>query len=411
MKSDILRSICALVLSFTICAFCGAGASPAAGDALTAPQPENPVVLLNGYEDQGDLSTLMLYENLGKVELNSDKVFVKSGEKSGKVSVLQDLYNGRNKTIKPYLFQSSRNVSKGTIENDFKKTVGLGFSIYNANEEEKTIGVRLVYYRDYHMGAKTEATQEFTLAPKAWTEVYLSVVREKISLNTPRYGDNREIKLAVGYDIIFSAPDKGTKDDIFYLDDARLYKTTDEVASDAEVPVKTHEICSFDSEWQVNSLGYSNHTSYFTGVEWSKAFTTDGGASLKILTGGGTTTTYMQISKGTYFPHIELADYTDDDSLKMEFYSPADNGYSGSVTIWLINSANAIFCVKSYIISPGSVTFVDMPVGEINSDTRADIGSGKCFEYLNKIQISVSGTPSANILYLDNVRMEKTVGV
>ena len=52
-----------------------------------------------------------------------------------------------------------------------------------------------------------------------------------------------------------------------------------------------------------------------------------------------------------------------------------------------------------------------MPVGEINSDTRADIGSGKCFEYLNKIQISVSGTPSANILYLDNVRMEKTVGV
>lgn len=408
MKKRILSLIC--VLAFASSAFGGIRSNLTAdGDAVA--ERKNSVVLLNGYEDQGDLGTLMIYDNLGKVELNADKNYVKSGEKSGKISVLQDLYNGRNKTVKPYLFQSTRNVSKGVIENDFKKTIGVGFSIYNANDEEKTIGVRLVYTRNYHLQSSLEAMQEYTLAPNAWTEVYLTVVREKIQLRTPRYGDNTEINLVCGFDMVFSTPDKGTKDDIFYIDDARLYKTTEEVVVDAEKTEKSNVLCSFDSEWQVNKLDYSNHTSYFTGVEWSKAFSTDGGASLKILT-GGTQDTYMQLAKSTFFSHVELGDFTDDDRLVMDFYSPAENGYSGSVTLWLISTSNGIFFAKTYVMSPGSVTTIDVPISEINSEEgdskyKADVANAQCFEYLNKIQISVKSTSSANILYLDNIRIEK----
>ena len=370
----------------------------------TAVQTTNPIVLLNGYEDQGDLNSLLTYEYLGKVELNEDKNYVKSGEKSGKITVMKDRFDGRNKTIKPYLFQSSRNVSKSVIENDFKYTVGLGYNIYNAQDEERTIGVRLVYSRNYNMVANYEETVEFTLAPNSWNEIFLNVIREKIALNTPRYGDNSQINLVVGFDTLFITPDSDCPDDVYYIDDVRLYKTTEGVAAKEETSLRKDEICSFDSEWQVNKLDYSNHISYFTGVEWSKAFSTDGGASLKILTGD---LTYMQIIKSTYCPQLELSDYNESDSLNMEFYSPNENGYSGSVTIWLISSTNEIFYKKSYILSPGNIVYVSIPIAEINGNELADAENGLSFEFLKTIQISVGKTSVANVLYLDNVRMER----
>lgn len=407
MKKRILGLICSLALTLGV--FGGAGVSKSASVApgTTRADVQNPVVLLNGYEDQGDLNTLMLYDYLGKVELNSDPQYVKNGQKSGKISVLPDIYTGYNKTRKGYIYQATRNVSKGVIENNFNKTVGLGFSIYNANQEVKTIGVRLVYYRNYNMGAAVESIVEYDLAPGAWTEVYLNVVREKIALRATRYGDNTQINLVTGYDILFTAPDKGTTENIFYIDDARLYKTTDEVVAESDKEVGKYEICSFDSEWQVNSLAYSNHTSYFTGVEWSKAFATDGGASLKILTGGGSNTTYFQINKSTYFSHIDVTEFSDEGNLKMEFYSPATSGYSGNVTIWLYSSSNGLFFAESFIVSPGNVTYVDLPISHIKQDARYDPLAGNSIEYMNKIQISVSGTATPFELYLDNVRFEK----
>lgn len=407
MKKRILGLICSLTLILGVLGGAGVSKSASSAPAESQSQVQNPVVLLNGYEDQGDLNTLMLYDYLGKVELNSDKTYVKNGEKSGKISVMPDLYNGRNKTVKSYLYQATRNVSKGVIENDFKKTVGVGFSIYNANSEVKTIGVRLVYYRNYNMGADVERIVEYDLEPGKWTEVYLNVVREKISLRATRYGDNTKINLVTGYDILFSNPDADKTADIFYIDDARLYKTTEDVVAEEKKEIGAYEICSFDSEWQINSLGYSNHTSYFTGVEWSKSFTTDGGGSLKILTGGGTTSTYFQINRSAYFSHIDMTEFSDEGSLKMEFYSPAASGYSGSVTIWLFSSGNGLFFSESFIISPGNVTYIDLPISHLKEDSRYDPNAGNSIEYLGKVQISVSGTATPFELYLDNVRLEK----
>ncbi len=418
-----LTAVLGTVLAFSCLASCGSTIDPTAA-GKTAPEPEanasNPVVLLNGYENERDLNSIMMYEYFGSVDVEKAPTeegatsYVKSGEGSAKLVVHKDKFGGARKTYDPYIYQATYIQSRGIDCRDFGKTVAIEMDIYNAQDTEAQAGIRLVYSSTYHDNNVKEAIEWYTLAPNAWTTVHYNVVREKIPLNKLGSAEDKgtcpatEFSLVRGFDLAFKRPAAEENDATFYLDDARIFRVTTATETVEKVPLGADTFADFESQWQINALRMNvPNENYRAGLTWSRAFASDGGHSLRVdMKSGSKGYTYLQLQRSTHFSHLNLGDYSGQDRFVFDLYSPTDSGYTGGVSIWLINNAD-YFYVKRYNLAPGKMVTVSMTIDEINSSEYVDYMSFQYFEYMTTIQISWTEPGTNCTLYIDNIRMEK----
>lgn len=225
MKKKILLSIIGFIMLIFCCSCFDSGNSSSDSSKSEQVLPGN-FLRLNGFESQKDLNTMMLFDFFGKVELQTDAQYIKSGDKSAKFTLITDKFGGARGSNLPYIHQSTKNVGMGVDYSDFSNVTSVEYDIYNAQAETIKVGFRLVYKRTYNAGDSTSEIKWYEMAPEAWTTIRYDVNLDKIPV-TEVSDDNREtteVPLVVGIDFVFNRPSKSKTDQTFYVDDVRIQK-------------------------------------------------------------------------------------------------------------------------------------------------------------------------------------------
>ncbi len=419
--------VCALVCASTFCASNATKVTASQTAEEANASSSSGIVRLNGYEHTKDLNSTYMYNELGKIELETkEKEYIKSGEGSAKLTVIKDIFDASRSTVYPTFSQSHNNVFRGLECKDFSKTVGVGFDIYNATGVEDKVGVQLVYYRTYHSSMSTSPLEWISLQP-GWNTVFVDVVRENIpktDIRNPITGFTTTAPFVVSTSLMFERNPEEGRDKIFYVDDFRLYKTdTEASAATEQLPVKAGELCSFDQPWQIDKLRFSaSNQAYKCMGSWTKEFSSDGNAALKLdlpASEGARHTTYIQMYTSQYFVDCNLMDYDDNDLFRFEIYSPLEGGFNGNIGLYLCVSSGFFFWENISVV-PGQVTQVCYTVEELNTlgKKHSDAGVGNstapdeynCFKNMTYLQMGVSTSARATTLFIDNMRMEKVEG-
>lgn len=366
--------------------------------AVVAP---NPIRVVNGYENQLDLNSMMMYSALGKVTVNEEKEFVRHGNASAKVTVMADPFFGVYDPYIPYLHQAMNIKKDGRDYTDFTDTGIVELDVYNTSEREEKFGFSLYY--SYYEG--NSATEWFTLAPNAWTTIRYYVTRETI----PTANKNGEtVRTVEGIRYSFERQ----KEEVdFYLDALRVYKTSEEIGDSPKTELNENEYCSFDQLWQVTGLKISG-TVGRPATSLSRTFTTDGGGSLRLdmpqETAGGYM--YLVLNAKSYCADLDFSKFTDEDALCFDIYSPSADGFEGGLYIYIYSAGKSGYIyTDTYQLGAGNLYKVRVPVSEINGSELADVANDACFQTMTEIRFGYhSKNPDgAKVLYIDNIRVEE----
>ena len=372
--------------------------------ALTAcgggekPQKENArkdIVLVNGFEDVSEMDTVSNYGVLGKVSLNKNEAYVKSGEGSAKVTVTSNPY----KVASPYLFQNFNLLKREENYTDFSSVAFVTVQVYNPSNETKRVGVQLAY-------TSTNGMREyFDLAPNEWTLVKLNVIREYI----PKLASMNNMLYVSGLRITFDRP---AEDTTFYLDDLYLYKTESEY-TDVVMTLKKHEICSFDSGWQVALAVLEKGTFDLlmpTVAQESEITATGQGSSIKILAPAGvgdyqSTLRWPGVALNEEMLKLfDWGSYPDTAKLCFDVYAPVENGVD---EVWLsaYTDGKRYYSGPAEKVIPGKWTTISYTVGEMNA--TYEYTEEHNFAHTTYLVVRWGEHPGADrTLYLDNFRME-----
>lgn len=413
-----MRKIGAFILSIVLLFCCAVGCYSEASDEMAemteTVELQNPIIRLNGFDETEDLNAMQAYNYFGKVEIERDEKYIKNGTGSAKLTVEKDFFNGNLGSIAPYVHHAMYVPSRGLDCCNFEKTTAVELDFYNPQTTDQKIGLQLIYSRTYNGSTVSEAAQWYTLKANEWTTLRWNVIRDNIPLvkssSTRRDSATDLVPLVAGMDILFARPGADENDLTFFVDDMRIYKTNVGYETVEKTALKADEICSFDQQWQVLGLGMNTTNNlYRCSTSWSKAFTSDGGASLRVDTaadGGVNGGTYVQLRKASMFSTLDLMDYSQQDEFCFDMYSPTEKGFTGNIRIFL-NSNIGYFYSELFAVTPGRITQVRLSVAEINASEYAKPENGHCFEYLTMIQIVVPYTGVSTTLYIDNIRMER----
>lgn len=397
------------------------------GSGESAPTAtENPITLVNGFEEVSDLNRLSIFDTLGKVTRETENTdFVKSGKASLKVVKIKDRYESLAiQNITPRIYHALQNDAHNLDYGDFAKTIAIEMDAYNPEEEVQSIGLRLVYTFTYNGVNKTGAVEWFNLAPKAWTTLRFEVNRESIPVSdggsVDRTKPHKGLRYVEGLDILFRPLE--SVDRTLYLDDLRLYRLVNGISSetDATEP-KADTLVSLDTQDDINAFRINADTNFMPVMAPSKAFTTDQNASIRFVVPATVPGTrqfiYLQMQKGSFFPHIDFTTYKDTDRICFEVYSPSEydgiQGYEGGIGFWL-SSTGGMFTQKLVSIRRGNITHASFTVGELRENDYNnpnivvyDKSCFRCFEYTNLIQFSLECKQEVTVFYIDNIRMER----
>lgn len=369
----------------------GDGSQTGAGEAEINPLLTNPVVCLNEFETQKDLNTIGMSGCLGKVEINKDKTYLKSGDGSAKVTVIHNPHDYRDT---PMLFQDATRLDTQENYTDFSKISDITMYVYNANSETEQIGFQLYY------PSGTSLTTWFDLAPNEWTNVRYTVSREDIPVIEYKGANTSYVK---GVNIIFARP-QGTEDKVFYLDKFCLYRTQKEVVA-AEKQLKDGEISFFDSYWQIGELSYIAGAAAPT-TEWVKDVTVDGtGAAVKLTALPGSAAEWPGIRYGqAYLSQIEWTEFSGDDRLHIYIYLPKDQ--TMEISIGLLYGGNVI-CGTQTHLTPGEWNHFTWTVDEINAISATKKG----YKLSQITALDICYRPfsgkDAKTIYVDNIYIER----
>lgn len=394
-----MKKIAYLSIGMTLALTALFGAACNGGE--TAVIDPNPIRLVNGYEKQSDLNSMMMYTALGKVTITEEKEFVRNGNASAKVTVMADPFNGVYDAYTPRLYQAMNIKKDGRDYTDFTDTNIVELDVYNTSEKEEKFGFSLYY--SYYEG--NGATEWFTLAPQTWTTIRYYVTRETIPTAKK---EGKTIRTVEGVNYWFERQ----KEEVdFYLDALRVYKTAEEVETTQKAELKANEYCSFDQLWQVTGLKISG-TVGRPETSLSRGFATDGGASLRLdmpqESGGGYM--YLVLNAKSYCPDLDFSKYTDEDVFCFDLYSPSENGFEGGLYMYLYSAGKSGYIyTDNYQLGAGNVYRIRIPVSKINGSELADVANEACFQTMTEIRFGYhSKNPDgAKVLYFDNIRIEK----
>ncbi len=358
----------------------------------------NPIVIVNNYEETTDLNSVMMYGVLGKVEIQKDKKFVTNGSASAKIIVDKDIYEGNYNHSLRYLFQAMLVEKNDWDFRDFTFVQCVEYDIYNDTESVQRVGTCLRY------NSSSFGANEWTeLAPKSWTTVRFNVTREILPITTVQ---DTQVRKVAGINIYFDRQLDGAT---FYMDAVRIYRTDSPVGEATVSQSKEHEIASFDHLWQINAIEKSGGV-VAPEFSLSRAFSTDGGASLKIQTAASSSSWYyVDFTKTKLYSSLNLKPYKNQDYLCFDMYSPKVNGYSGEINVYIYTSivGGYVYEIK-YNISQSNVINVRIPIADINqSQASLETGEPNVFLYLSKIRLGMKTGTEKYITYVDNLRIEK----
>lgn len=378
------------IFIFTICIVLALFVSASSSVSENSEQPVNKVLVLNSYESQSELDTMVITGVLGTVKLNSDVVF--NGSYSAEVRVIYDPF----KTGQPTIYQATKLEKRGEDYSDFTRVSTVALQVYNAQSDVKRIGIQLVY------SSGTSNPSFYDLAPDSWTLIKHNVAREYI----PKGEDN---KLTVeGVHFLFDRP--ANADDIFYIDDVSLYQTNLpvlEVEQTLTSEGNVDEICSFDNQWQFEKLETecSGDESLVPEIIWTREKTSKaGGAAVRL-----NTTPAVDYSKwpslnipSALTSMVDWAKYDDNDLFCFDVYAPTESGLC-AFSLAMYSSSYRYF-YKQFYIPAGQWVTITIPVGEINDSPEYTVEYN--FTRTRTIKFAYIEHPGeAKTLFIDEVRM------
>ena len=237
--------VLACLLSLVCCAagFAGCGGEP-------APDPDAALkedVMVNGFEDwTPDLQTALIFNDFGKVSLNTDKTYVTQGERSARLDPLGGAYVSSSAPIVMFSLKSD---TYGFDYADLSYADYLSFDIYNAQSEDKTIYAGFAGEVTSVTSISRVGEKEFVLKP-GWNSCQLEVEASLLSI----MGDLTEVPgIYFRFESAGSANvvDEGeNKTPRYYLDNMWLIKKPDKSESDFTMELRENEIADFERIWQ-----------------------------------------------------------------------------------------------------------------------------------------------------------------
>lgn len=313
MKKKILPIVLALAVAFA--AFgCANSAGPETGERATS-------VVLNDFENYIADFAPMSHRYFGRVNINTDPAYVRTGSASAKLQPTGDAYIGQVPVLRVPLYYDG----KGTDYTDFTKVAMVEIYMYNASDKDVTAEYCLCC--GWSMNVVTPS-RNITLESGKWTPVRYVVDRTVLELMADIY----DVKyLCFTFPIaesIETAP-------VIYMDSMMLYFAEEEfVPFVAEV--EKDEIAFFEDDWQqycmtcTSSAPYRPSISINTDPQFSVS-----GRSLKMTFMGNDGTASSEVYPGLTFGSklVEFAGVREmepGDKIAVDFYNPNDR----EVRLW-----------------------------------------------------------------------------
>ncbi len=392
----VLLTFLSILLCFSAVA-CKRTEESSSQGATPQEESKSAVVVFNDFENQKVFNTVGVNGYLGKCELNDDKAYVTSGEKSMKLIVSSNPYYAGNGSLYQSLNHAPLGLGNYTNLNEISH---ICLDVYSEQEEDRTIGIQLVYeYRDYKDSPKS-MVEWFTVS-KGKNVIEYAVSRELINL------DIGDVRFVEAIEIFF---ERGETDEVYYLDAFRMYKTK-VPASSFTVKLQEDEICLFDYKWQFSYL--TNRTYVQSDMQPIFEFNTEPSYTVS-GSGGSLKVTFPAAEKNdVYYPAfyvghdlmklVDLSLYDDNDLLCVDIYSATPEG----MDVFLLLTGEAWdtqeFLVKTVALSYGKWINFKISVGDLNAMRTKD---NLTFEDTCFLGFSVSSKTWAQTAYFDNIRME-----
>lgn len=201
--------------------------------------------LLNGFSSEKDLYQVILLDGYGKMTLNKDADYFKSGNGSAKLELSND--NDMPMVFKQRLVSAVNNYDY----TDFTKVKNVKTSVYNASNED----VEIVFALEFSDSTKS-AIKKYTLA-SGWNQLVYTVDRELLAL---QFDITKTMYLTYTFE---------NKENPYtvYVDEISLNFTNSQM-QEVPQPIEKNEICSFNKNYQISAFSlytYSNiRMGYFT---------------------------------------------------------------------------------------------------------------------------------------------------
>lgn len=204
--------------------------------------PQNEILLYDFETYNPDFMALHINTNFGRVDVNTDASYVKSGTQSAKLSLLGGFYH----IDQPKLTIPFYSSLKGFNYKELSKYQDVGISVYNAEDF-----VMPLYWNFTFFDGQSSFVTEESLQP-GWNELKLNVQADMLNMFYD-LTDCSGIQLGFedysmqGYDFD-DAP-------TVYLDDVRLYPRVQAYEKPGvDIVVDPYEICSFEKAYQAYIL-------------------------------------------------------------------------------------------------------------------------------------------------------------
>ena len=222
-------------------------------------------IVLDGFEEfEKDFLTLRSIHHFGKINMNTDKEFVKFGNGSAKI----EPYGPTDTTAKPILVVQNSSERYEYDYSDYTKVNKISAWFYNAEERDLTVGVGLAFSNVYSYNNRRDALDRtsaitYVLTP-GWNYVEYKIEPTYLSLYE-RF--NVENVCAIYFEFEHTNELEAVAP-VIYMDDVRLHYLEDAVTgeeitlnSDSEKGV--WELADFEDVRQ-NFFWYSRHDSVRT---------------------------------------------------------------------------------------------------------------------------------------------------
>lgn len=182
-------------------------------------QPDKPTPgttitsLLNGFENQQDLNTVMItnttagaYASFMRVDLSKEQKV--EGNHSGRVLVYHsDFYEAQS----GILYQSLKNVFRDVDCTLGDYLIELSFQVFNNNSESRKIDVKTVTHNTYQSNQSTSNNANYEIKPNQWNEIVYTFSSSIIYPNPSQ-------RVVTGVDICFPNGVSSDDPDLYFID-------------------------------------------------------------------------------------------------------------------------------------------------------------------------------------------------
>lgn len=379
-----MKKLLGLVLAaFSVFALAGCGTTP------VEEQPKDKgYEVLNDFEDYGEcIEPLVLLNSFGKVSENTDKKYVYEGDKSLKIVPEGCIEEG---VYSPILKQPFAIKKSGTDVRDISQFKMLTVQVYNTAAEQVNMNLELQFFGGYRTNP-----QSFKLNT-GWNTVIYSVDPQIVGISY----DVSDCKALL---FVFDAPQKDKAAPVLYLDEIRIFRTTDKYVP-LDTSVSENEICSFDKLYQeyvlVPNVTYPAFSPILE-INQDLAYSVKG-RSLKVTMpkndGSFTTYAYTGFSLNKEFIHtVGLGNYDENKYFSFWVYNAGSS--QQRLFIEFFDYSGVRYYKRTDIYAPaGQWTQVKYKLSEVSGGTSA-MTTGNAGEiYINW---EINSLAENRVLYFD----------